>query len=302
MPSCIVNGCNSSWKLKEPDLVLHSFPRDINIIRRWLLETPQDFGNVDATCQKIFLSAKGAFRMCSKHFSLDCYEVRGTTRCLKKDALPTIFPSETCIPKTPKSKNVKKDDRPMCIFAGIENFDHLYARSPTLLGSSTISVPIISDSDVIDVDSEHCLEEAAVTVIEVPIHTHTSSREHRNRGILRKGSRTSHTRSIGTMTDYFPGQVHKSTQTDLVIGTKNKKVMANISKSNRSLGIQCHVLEEAIRGTLISSRTSEDNHNYESSNVYSSNTPQVWIAPIPSKSRRVICKQLEKQHPIFYMV
>ncbi|KAM3915369.1 uncharacterized protein RB166_017658 isoform 1-T2 [Leptodactylus fuscus] len=300
MPSCIVNGCNSSWKIKDPDLVLHSFPRDISIIRRWLLETPQDFGDLDAMCQKIFLSAKGAFRICSKHFNFDCYEVRGTTRCLKKDALPTIFPSESCVGKTSKSKNVKKDDRPMCSFAGIDNFDHLYARSPTLLCSSTISVPIASPSDVIDVDSEQSLEETAVTVIELPIHQ--SSKEHRRRGLMRKGVRTSHTRSIGTMTDYFPGQVHKSTQTDPVTGTKNKKVMANISKSNKSLGIQCHVVEEAIRGTLISSRTSENNINQESPNTYSSKTPQVWIAPIPSKSRRVICRQLERQHPIFYMI
>ncbi|XP_044157574.1 uncharacterized protein LOC122943696 [Bufo gargarizans] len=302
MPSCIVNGCNSSWKIKDPDLVLHSFPRDIDIIKRWLLETPQEFEDIDALSQKIFLSAKGAFRICSKHFSFECYEVRGTTRCLKKNAIPTIFPSELCINKTLKSKSVKKDERPMCSFAGIDNFDHLYARSPTLLCSSTISVSIASPSDVIDVDSEQSLpEETAVTVIELPIHQ--SSREHRSRGFIRKGTvRTSHTRSIGTMTDYFPGQVHKSTQTDPVFGTKNKKVMANISKSTKSLGIQCHVLEEAIRGTLISSRTSESNRNQESPNVNSSKNPQVWIAPIPSKSRRVICRQLERQHPIFYMI
>ncbi|XP_075689558.1 uncharacterized protein LOC142657912 [Rhinoderma darwinii] len=302
MPSCIVNGCNSSWKIKDPDLVLHSFPRDINIIKRWLLETPQDFGDVDAMCQKIYLSAKGAFRICSKHFNIDCYEVRGTTRCLKKNALPTIFPSESCANKTSKSKSGKKDEKPICSFAGIERFDHLYARSPTLLCPSTISVSIASD--VIDVDSEQsCSEETAVTVIELPIHQ--STREYRGRGFIRKGTRTSHTRSIGTMTDYFPGQVHKSTQTDPVFGTKNKKVMANISKSNKSLGIQCHVVEEAIRGTLISSRspmTSENNLNQESPNVYSSKTPQIWIAPIPSKSRRVICRQLERQHPIFYMI
>lgn len=300
MPSCIVNGCNSSWKIKDPDLVLHSFPRDLNIIRRWLLETPQDFGDVEAMCQKIFLSAKGAFRICSKHFNFDCYEVRGTTRCLRKDALPTIFPSASCITKTSKSKGVKKDEKPICSFAGIERFDHLYARSPTL-SCPTISVSVASPSDVIDVDSEQGLsEEAAVTVIELPIHP--SSREHRSRGFIRKGIRTSHSRSIGTMTDYFPGQVHKSTQTDPVFGTKNKKVMANISKSNKSLGIQCHVVEEAIRGTLISSRTSESNLNQESPNLYPSKAPQVWIAPIPSKSRRVICRQLERQHPIFYMI
>ncbi|XP_066453191.1 uncharacterized protein [Eleutherodactylus coqui] len=296
MPSCIVNGCNSSWKIKDPDLVLHSFPRDIDVIRRWLLETPQDFGDVEAMCQKIFLSAKGAFRICSKHFNFDCYEVRGTTRCLKKNALPTIFPLESCASKTSKSKSVKKDERPVCSFAGIERFDHLYARSPNRYCPSTISVSIASPSNVIDVDSEQSLsEETAVMVIELPIHQ--PARAHRSRGFIRKGGRTSHTRSIGTMTDYFPGQVHKSTQTDPVFGTKNKKVMANICKSNKSLGIQCHVVEEAIRGTLISSKTSESNFNQDSSN-----TPQVWIAPIPSKSRRVICRQLERQHPIFYMI
>ncbi|XP_069823547.1 uncharacterized protein [Dendropsophus ebraccatus] len=300
MPSCIVNGCNSSWKIKDPDLVLHSFPRDINIIRRWLLETPQDFGDVDALCQKIFLSAKGAFRICSKHFGFDCYEVRGTTRCLRKDALPTIFPSASSTNKSSKSKSAKKDEKPICSFAGIERFDHLYARSP-ILSCPTISVSIASPSDVIDVDSEQSLsEETAVTVIKLPIHQ--SNRDHHpyRRGFIKKGVRTSHTRSIGTMTDFFPGQVHKSTQTDPVFGTKNKKVMANISKSNKSLGIQCHVVEEAIRGTLISSRTSENNH--DSPNFYPSKAPQVWIAPIPSKSRRVICRKLERQHPIFYMI
>ncbi|XP_073499062.1 uncharacterized protein [Phyllobates terribilis] len=301
MPSCIVNGCNSSWKIKDPDLVLHSFPKDINIIKRWLLETQQDFGDLDAMCQKIFISAKGAFRICSKHFSFDCYEVRGRTRCLKKNALPTIFPSESCVNKTSKSKSVKKDERPMSSFAGIDRFDHLYARSPSLSCPNTISVSIASSSDLIDVDSEQSLlEDHALTFIELPIHK--SFREPRSRGITRKATRTCHTRSIGTMTEFFPGQVHKSTQTDPLIGTKNKKVMANISKSNKSLGIQCHVVEEAIRGTLISSTTSENSLNQESPHVCASNAPQVWIAPIPPKSRRVICRQLERQHPIFYMI
>ncbi|XP_066443418.1 uncharacterized protein [Eleutherodactylus coqui] len=93
MMSCIIKGCTINWESRIPGLILHSFPRNIELIKSWLLQTGLDFQDIDEVSQKIIEDkSKSEYRICSRHFSPDCYmTVDGSQRILKKDAIPTLF-------------------------------------------------------------------------------------------------------------------------------------------------------------------------------------------------------------------
>ncbi|XP_018114621.1 uncharacterized protein LOC108714696 [Xenopus laevis] len=94
MPNCIVRGCRhkSGQKVLYPDVVLHSFPNNIHMIKNWLLQTGQVFGDIDAFAEKVLKGNKtSSFRMCSSHFARDCYMAKGSKITLKPNAVPTIF-------------------------------------------------------------------------------------------------------------------------------------------------------------------------------------------------------------------
>ncbi|XP_031748737.1 RNA pseudouridylate synthase domain-containing protein 1 isoform X2 [Xenopus tropicalis] len=94
MPSCIVRGCHHSTSRKglDPGIVLHGFPKNLNRIKQWLIMTQQNYGNLEAFAQKVQNGKKhNSYRICSAHFSPDCYIYLGRTKGLKADAVPTIF-------------------------------------------------------------------------------------------------------------------------------------------------------------------------------------------------------------------
>ncbi|XP_031752655.1 uncharacterized protein LOC116408816 [Xenopus tropicalis] len=96
MPYCIVKGCphRTGQKLKYPDVVLHPFPRDIHLIKKWLMQTGQHNQGIDTLSERIFQGTKNnAFRMCSTHFTPDSYMMRGSRRLLSPKAVPTVFAS-----------------------------------------------------------------------------------------------------------------------------------------------------------------------------------------------------------------
>ncbi|XP_066430797.1 uncharacterized protein [Eleutherodactylus coqui] len=116
MPSCVVQGCFSGGRRKEEGVILHVFPKEREMIKRWLIETGQDFGDIEAFTDKIIEGKKyDTYRMCSKHFREYCYtQSDGFRKSLRKDAIPTVFdvPStsnETCI-LLPSGKRKRIDD------------------------------------------------------------------------------------------------------------------------------------------------------------------------------------------------
>ncbi|XP_069835344.1 oocyte zinc finger protein XlCOF29-like [Dendropsophus ebraccatus] len=112
MPSCIVKGCSFSWKKKDPAITIHAFPRSKEMIKAWLMQTGQDFGDIEAFTDKVFEGKKtDAFRICSQHFTPDSYTNEGMRKSLKKDALPTIF-NCTVQATTTVKKIQKKKERP----------------------------------------------------------------------------------------------------------------------------------------------------------------------------------------------
>ncbi|XP_077107353.1 uncharacterized protein LOC143765020 [Ranitomeya variabilis] len=93
MPVCIVNGCPSGGRQKEHGVIVHVFPKDKNMIKAWLVQTGQDFGDLDEFVNKVYEGKKtDSYRLCSKHFAPECYtHLDGWRKILRKDAVPTIF-------------------------------------------------------------------------------------------------------------------------------------------------------------------------------------------------------------------
>ncbi|KAG8451728.1 hypothetical protein GDO86_003792 [Hymenochirus boettgeri] len=120
---CFVKACSHKGGQKHiyPDIVFHSFPHDMDLIRNWLMQTGQKFINLEEMVQKIYGGVKAnIYRICSAHFTSDQYIMKGSRRVLSPNAVPTIFPSsETStsglyqinVP-APKRKRVEDDNIP----------------------------------------------------------------------------------------------------------------------------------------------------------------------------------------------
>ncbi|XP_073524547.1 uncharacterized protein [Phyllobates terribilis] len=94
MPKCLVKGCrhSSGRKSSTPGVALHPFPKDLALIKRWLLQTNQDFGDLDLFARGILQGQMGVSRICSVHFAPECYSVVGSDKFLLEGSIPTIFP------------------------------------------------------------------------------------------------------------------------------------------------------------------------------------------------------------------
>ncbi|KAG8546240.1 hypothetical protein GDO81_019408 [Engystomops pustulosus] len=120
MPSCIVNHCvsKSGKKASSEDIMLHKFPSDIEKIILWLLQTGQEFSDIYAMADKIYNGRKqNRFALCSLHFEKDAYALTSSSRVLKKDALPTLFPhvpeGESVIEESLKKDRHRNRKRPL---------------------------------------------------------------------------------------------------------------------------------------------------------------------------------------------
>ena len=87
---CIAAGCDS---VGGKGCILHKFPQDEAIKRKWIKAIKQQRSNWDGPSPHSLL--------CSKHFTENCFVTEGvrfrdemgmpTAKCLKPDAVPTIF-------------------------------------------------------------------------------------------------------------------------------------------------------------------------------------------------------------------
>ncbi|XP_018123760.1 uncharacterized protein LOC108719420 [Xenopus laevis] len=166
MPKCILNGCpyRTGQKLKFPDIVLHPFPKSMEMIRNWLLQTGQHAEDVESLSQRIYQGLKTSnFRMCSKHFTQDCYMQVGSRKCLKPNAVPTVFesynvpvttfltvtPSATLIPS---SKRKRVEDEQASTSSAIVR---IVSRLATV-GSQTAHVNMVNVSCMTCRNSRNC--------------------------------------------------------------------------------------------------------------------------------------------------
>ncbi|XP_041428792.1 uncharacterized protein LOC121397046 [Xenopus laevis] len=95
MPKCIVSDClhRTGQKEKYPHVILHPFPGNLEIIKKWLLQIGDDYVDIDALAVKILEGKKyDNYRICSMHFDENQYIYKTHSKSLRKDAVPTLFP------------------------------------------------------------------------------------------------------------------------------------------------------------------------------------------------------------------
>uniref|UniRef100_A0A8C5PGC6 THAP-type domain-containing protein n=1 Tax=Leptobrachium leishanense TaxID=445787 RepID=A0A8C5PGC6_9ANUR len=92
MTKCIVKGCPNTTG-RSSGIKLYGFPCSLAAIRLWLQQIGNNIRDVDAFAQRIMDSRKRwIFRICSAHFSPQCFIWDGKKVVLRGDAVPTIFP------------------------------------------------------------------------------------------------------------------------------------------------------------------------------------------------------------------
>ncbi|XP_068118489.1 uncharacterized protein [Hyperolius riggenbachi] len=96
MPRCIVQGCPhySGRKNSTPGISFFMFPKNLSTIKKWLLHINPNFGDLDMFAQVVLEGKAGAIRICSAHFTSECYHFDGSQKMLLDNAVPTIFPSK----------------------------------------------------------------------------------------------------------------------------------------------------------------------------------------------------------------
>lgn len=113
---------------------MFEFPHEPQRIKHWLLLIGQNFGNLDAFVRRILMARK-TFRICSDHFTPDCYILLGNKRVLRDEAVPSIFPkiiddSDLCIEDTsPPSKRPRVDPLSQDYHTLLAAYNHQLASS-----------------------------------------------------------------------------------------------------------------------------------------------------------------------------
>lgn len=238
MPKCLVHGCLSRWGRKNEEYILHSFPNDTDQGKSWLIQLGYKEPEIKSLIRNIMeIQTRGRYRICSKHFGKDCYELRGSSWTLKKGSMPTLHLSLDVLS------------------AG--NNEHDYARTFTDIDSiqdnSEVEDASISDDpgDQCSTKSqssqskEKCVKETWTVssegeLVKTKIRPASITKQEKKEKKFRSKR---HTRSVATCTEYFPGQRHKSTQFEKHFGCKDKKIQASRRPLHRSIAIQCNMSE-----------------------------------------------------------
>ncbi|OCU02797.1 hypothetical protein XELAEV_18008566mg [Xenopus laevis] len=92
MPKCFVQSCpHYTGRNGKPDnVILHTFPRCKKQVQVWLSRTGERYENMAEFVTYITQRCSN-FRMCSEHFTDDCYITVEGKRRLKENSAPTIF-------------------------------------------------------------------------------------------------------------------------------------------------------------------------------------------------------------------
>ncbi|XP_072006315.1 uncharacterized protein [Engystomops pustulosus] len=121
---------------------MHCFPANRDRTRNWLLQAPHLFTNVEQWVEKIMLGKKtDAYRMCSLHFTHDCYYYEADRRRLRPNAVPTVFEVDDQMPSSSEQGTSNEPPHPSAKKINIMK------KSQTLTSALQISVPAILSSE-----------------------------------------------------------------------------------------------------------------------------------------------------------
>ncbi|OCT60750.1 zinc finger protein 891 [Xenopus laevis] len=130
MPHCVVSNC-PHFNYKKSNLhgvALHPFPNDLARIKLWLQQVGLTIGQIDYLAQKVVEGKRkktDPLRMCSSHFTPNCYIVQDAKLVLHSDAIPTVFPvmstsmtNQQNLLSPPNSSTCEGEVWPKCIVNG----------------------------------------------------------------------------------------------------------------------------------------------------------------------------------------
>ncbi|XP_072257288.1 uncharacterized protein [Pyxicephalus adspersus] len=257
MPGCFIKGCSFSWRQKDPKITLHVFPRDPEMIRKWLLQIYRKDEGLEEFVEKIQTSKKGVYRICSRHFAANCYEKKRFGKVFRKDAIPTIFPWVEPYPLEeqrvdhPYAKKRKLDKEEP------EEYEDAPAEETTEQPAPSASTSVLTPKEF--VMSQFASKILTRTFPEFPpsqnnvteeVTSSTSScpsvQEVGYYGLpppprQKRYYRPRARRTVGTMTRRYPGMSHKSIQIDRPIGMKDKSAQIFRRPPHRSIALQCNL-------------------------------------------------------------
>ncbi|OCT58952.1 hypothetical protein XELAEV_18001441mg [Xenopus laevis] len=99
MPRCIVQMCSNYSNIASIRGVrMHSFPSKLERIKLWLQAIPQLFQDIDTFALQILNAKTNPYRICSDHFTQECYVNMNCKMFLSKTAVPSIFSSVRPLP------------------------------------------------------------------------------------------------------------------------------------------------------------------------------------------------------------
>lgn len=250
MPSCFVQGCQSGSKKTVQDYTLHSFPRDREMITQWLFRLGHKGESVYSLSGVILGNQTGAFRICSKHFTQNSYELRGSSYFLTKDALPSLFLYAECEPDHTyaKKRRLEEDCSEIASTSQSTPPDEAAVASAVPGSTEKLEEPCMGPDVFLPINSEYvnCIGLIGVEAVEeiktwsTPDVDSSISPSPKSETVEKK-TKVKLSRSIHTSTESIPRQAHKHTQSDKRMGMKDKYLQAFIRPPNRSIGIQCNV-------------------------------------------------------------
>ncbi|KAM5146041.1 uncharacterized protein ACMZJ9_013323 [Mantella aurantiaca] len=277
MPSCFVRGCQSGSKKKEQEHTLHSFPRDQEMISRWLFRLGHEGESVHSLSGVILANKTGAYRICSKHFTQNSYELRGSSFFLKKDALPSLFlDAENESEHTyAKKRKIEEDSSEIASTSQTTAHSAAAVTNAVSVTSEQLQEPCMGPDLFLPLNYEYvnCIELIGVQAVE-EIKTWSTPDVGSSALIARKGEKVEKpqkaklTRSIHTSTEYFPGQTHKHTQVDKRMGMKDKNLQVVKRAPHRSIGIQCNLVSLPSLSESPSSHQPKDMDTMETQTSY----------------------------------
>ncbi|KAJ8911258.1 hypothetical protein NQ315_015260 [Exocentrus adspersus] len=98
MVLCSAFGCKSRSENKEVGITFHRFPRHVERRKSWIRN--MRLADWEPTARS---------RLCSKHFERHLFFIRGTTTCLLKEAVPTLFPELPKYMQPEKLRNMETE-------------------------------------------------------------------------------------------------------------------------------------------------------------------------------------------------
>uniref|UniRef100_A0A8C5QB09 THAP domain-containing protein 1 n=1 Tax=Leptobrachium leishanense TaxID=445787 RepID=A0A8C5QB09_9ANUR len=92
---CIVVGCmnyHGSKIFREKGVSMHNFPKDRRRAKTWLEASTDHFDDIEETLNFITKTLEGRrIKICSEHFTQDCFNIAENRQLLTKNAIPSIF-------------------------------------------------------------------------------------------------------------------------------------------------------------------------------------------------------------------